>query len=114
MYVVYDVLQRRSASLGYSLLLKSNQWMEIQSLIANISHNNLCEAADAIRSTNTCTHPGILALKRQVQLIAAHVPHLYVKCYQQRLQLRALMVTRGMPPFWTTFNPSDLRCPIVL
>ncbi len=24
------------------------------------------------------------------------------------------MVTRGMPPFWTTFNPSDLRCPIIL
>ncbi len=24
------------------------------------------------------------------------------------------MVTRGMPSFWTIFNPSDLRCPIVL
>ncbi len=24
------------------------------------------------------------------------------------------MVTRGMPPFWVTFNPSDLRCPIIL
>ncbi len=28
--------------------------------------------------------------------------------------MRALMVTKGMPPFWATFNPSDLRCPIVL
>lgn len=24
------------------------------------------------------------------------------------------MVTRGMPPLWITFNPSDLRCLIVL
>lgn len=24
------------------------------------------------------------------------------------------MVTRGMPPPWITFNPSDLRCLIVL
>ncbi len=85
MYVVYDVLQHWSVSLGYSLLIKSNQWTETQSLIANISNNDLCKAADAVRSTNTCTHPGILALERQVQLVAAHVPDLYAKCYQQRL-----------------------------
>ncbi len=24
------------------------------------------------------------------------------------------MVTRGIPPFWTIFNPSDLQCSIVL
>lgn len=114
MYVVYDVMQRRSALLGYSLLVKSKQWTETQSLISNISYDELCEAADAVRSTNTCTHPGILALERQVQLVAAHVPHSYAKCFQYRLQLRALMVTKGMPPFWITVNPSDLRCPIVL
>ncbi len=114
MYVVYDVLQSRSTSLGYSLLGKSNQWTETQSLIVNISYNDLCEVTDAVRSTNICTHPGILVLERQVQIVAAHVPHSYVKCYQQRLQLRALMVMRGMPPFWTIFNPLDLRCPIIL
>lgn len=81
MYLVYDVMQRRSASLGYSLLVKSKQRTETQSLIANISHDDLCEAANAVRSTNTCTHPGILVLKRQVQLVAASVSHSYAKCY---------------------------------
>ncbi len=65
-YIIYDVLQRRSVSLGYSLLIKSNQWTETESLIANISHNNLCEATNAVRSTNTYIYPGILALERQV------------------------------------------------
>ncbi len=107
-------MQRRSASLKYSLLVKSKQWTEPLSLIANISHNDLCEAAGAVQSTNICTHPDILALERQVQLVAAHVLHSYAKCYQPRLQLRALMVIRGMPPFWAIFNPPDLQSPIVL
>ena len=55
--------------------------MEIQSFIAYISYNDLCEAATAIQSINTCTHLGILALERQVHLIAAHVPHSYAKYY---------------------------------
>ncbi len=114
MYLVYDIMQHRSASLGYSLLVKSKQWTETQSLISNISHAELCEVVKAVRSTNTCTHPGILALERQVQLVATHVPHSYAKCFQYRLQMLVLMVTKGMPPFWATFNPSDLRCPIVL
>ncbi len=108
MYLVYDVMQRRFVSLGYSLLVKSKQWMETQSLISNISHAELCEAVEAVRSTNTCTHPGIRALERQVQLVTAHVPHSYAKCFQYRLQMRALMVTKRMPPFWATFNLSDL------
>ncbi len=74
----------------------------------------MCEAAGAVRLTNTCIHPGILAFEWQVQLVATHVSYSYTKCYQQRLQLRALMVTRGMPLFWAIFNPSDLRSPIIL
>ncbi len=101
-------MQRLSASLGYSLLIKSKKWTKTQSLISNISHAELCKDAEAVRSTNTSTHPGIFALERQVQLAAAHVPHSYAKCFQYRLQMRVLMVTKGMPLFWTTFNPSDL------
>ena len=73
MYVVYDIMQRWSASLGYNLLVKSKQWTKTQSLIANISHDDLCEAADAVWSTSTCTHSGILALEWRVQLVAAHI-----------------------------------------
>lgn len=64
MYLVYNIIQCQSASLGYSLLVKSKQWMETQSFIWNISHTELCEIAEAIQSTNTYTYLGILALKR--------------------------------------------------
>lgn len=77
-------------------------------------HSQLYEAAEVVRTTNTCKDSAILALERLVQLVAAHVPHSFAKCYQYRLHLRALMVIDGMPSLWITFNPSDLRCPIVL
>ncbi len=114
MYVVYDVIQRRATALGYSLLVKSQNWSQTQELIAGITHNQLCEVAELVRTTNTCKDPAVLALENLVQLVSAHVPHSFAKCYEYRLQMRALMITNGMPVLWITFNPSDLRCPIVL
>ena len=113
MYVVYDVVQRRAAALGYSLLVKSQRWLQTQELIAGITHKQLCKAAELVKTTNICTDPAVLALKQLVQLVSAHVPHLFAKCYEYCLQLRALMITDGMPLLWITFNPSDLRSPIV-
>lgn len=59
-------------------------------------------------------NPIVLALKQLVQLVSAHLPHSFAKCYEYRLQLQALMITDEMPLLWITFNPSDLQCPIVL
>lgn len=114
MYVVYHVVQHRAAALGYSLLVKSQRWFQTQELIAGITHKQLCKAAELVKTTNTCTDPAVLALEQLVQLVSAHMPHSFAKYYKYRLQLRALMITNGMPLLWITFNPSDLRCPIVL
>ena len=59
--------------------------METQSLLAYISHNDLCKTVAAIRQTNTCTHLGIFAHEWQVQLVAVYFPHFYAKYYQQKL-----------------------------
>ncbi len=95
-YVVYDVIQRRAAALGYSLLVKSQNWSQTQELIAGITHNQLCEAAELVRTTNTYKDPAVLALKNLVQLVAAHVSQSFAKCLEYRLQIRALMITNGM------------------
>ncbi len=83
-------------------------------MIAGITHNQLCEAAELVRTTNICKNPAILALENLIQLVSAHVFHSFVKCHEYRLQMRTLMITNGMPVLWITFNLSDLRCPIVL
>ncbi len=114
MYVVYDVIQRRAAALGYNLLVKSQYWSQTQELIAGVTHNQLCKAVELVRITNTCKDPVVLALENLIQLVSAYVPHFFVKCHEYRLQIRALMITNGMPVLWITYNSSDLRRPIVL
>ncbi len=114
MYVGYNVIQRCAAALGYSLLVKSQNWSQTQELIAGITHNQLCKAAKLVRTTNTYKDLAVLALKNLVQLVSAHVPHSFAKCHEYRLQMRALMITNRMPVLWITFNLSDLRYPIIL
>lgn len=99
MFVVYDVIHRRKAALGYSLLIKSSVWDKTEGLITNLTHAQLIAAAIEIKETNQCTDPTILALERQVQTMAAHAPHSYARCFQFRLRLKALMITNGMPVF---------------
>ncbi len=114
MFIVYDVIHRRKAALRYSLLVKSGIWEKIEELIREIIYARLIATATEIKEANQCTDAAILALERHVQTIAAHASHLYVRCFQFRLRLKALMVANGMPVFWITFNPADLRCLLVI
>ena len=114
MFVVYDVIHRRKAALGYSLLVKTKLWTETEELISNLTHDDLIAAAKEIKETNRCTNPAILALERQVQTVAAHAPHSYARCFQFRLRLKALMITDGMATLWITISPADLRNPLVI
>lgn len=114
MFIVYDVIHRRKAALGYSLLIKSGLWDKIENLITELTHAQLVAVVTEIKKTNRCTDPAILALETHVQTVAAHAPHPYARCFQFRLRLKALMITNGMPVFWIKINPADLRCPLVI
>lgn len=107
-------MQCWSTLLGYNLLIKSKQYTKTQFLISNISYANLCEVAEAVQSTNTYIHLSIFAIKCQVQLVTTHVSHSYAKCYQYKLWIYVVIVTKRMPSFWATFNLFDLWCSIVL
>ncbi len=81
MFVVYDVIHRRKAALGYSLLIKSGIWEKTEELIREITHAQLIAVATEIKETNWCTDAAILALERHVQTVAAHAPHSYTRCF---------------------------------
>ena len=66
MFVVYNIIHRRKAALGYSLLIKTKLWTKTKELITNLIHDDLIAAAKEIKATNRCTNPAILALERLV------------------------------------------------
>ncbi len=83
-------------------------------MIREIIYARLTATATKIKETNRCTDVAILTLEQHVQTVVAHTPHLYARCFQFRLRLKALMVANGMPVFWITFNSADLRCPLII
>ncbi len=114
MFIVYDVIHRHKAALRYSLLVKSGMWEKTEELICEITYARLTVMATKIKETNRCTDTAILALERHVQTVTAYAPHSYARCYQFSLWLKALMVANSIPVFWIMFNPTDLRCPLII
>ena len=95
MFLLYDLIQRRSSSLGYNLLVKKQNWSDTYKVVNNILHNYLRAAATKIKATKKYTDPDIVTLERQVQTIALQVPHLYARCLEHRLILKAISVNYG-------------------
>ncbi len=61
MFVVYDVIHRRKAALGYSLLIQSGIWEKTEKFICKITHAQLIAAVTEIKETNWYTDTAILA-----------------------------------------------------
>ncbi len=52
-------------------------WEKTKELIREITHAQLIAVATKIKETNQYTNIAILALEQYVQIVAAHVLHLY-------------------------------------
>ncbi len=52
MFVVYDVIHRRKAFMGYSLLIESGMWEKAEELILEITFAQLTAATTEIKETN--------------------------------------------------------------
>ena len=114
MFLLYDLIQRRSSSLGYNLLVKKRNWSDTYKVVNDILHDCLRAAATEIKVTNKYTDPDIVTLEQQVRTIASRVPHSYARCLEHRLILKTMSISYGFSALWITVNPSDLRCPLVL
>ncbi len=66
MFLLYDLIQQRSSSLGYNLFVKKQNWSNTYKLVNNISYNCLRAIATEIKVTNKCMDSEIVKLDRQV------------------------------------------------
>jgi helitron helicase-like protein/PIF1-like helicase len=112
--LLYDVLQRRQAALGNSILVKRKDWETAQAAISSLTFDRLEAAAKSVHETNTHNDPSIRLLERHIQSIAAQVPQSFALMRSARVHMRALFLSHGMAGVWLTINPADLTCPMVL
>ncbi|KAH9203071.1 hypothetical protein DL95DRAFT_508538, partial [Leptodontidium sp. 2 PMI_412] len=114
MYLLYDVLQLRSSSLGNALLVKRRNWKLAEDDIASLTVTQLEDAARAIAGGGIIDDPVIQRLQRNIVTIGMQVPESFSQKLKRRSEIKGLIVRDGMPAFWLTINPSDLRNPLAL
>ncbi|KAF8860612.1 hypothetical protein BDZ45DRAFT_310087 [Acephala macrosclerotiorum] len=114
MYLLYDVLQLRSSSLGNGLLVKRRNWRSAEDDIAFLAIDQLEDTAKAVVDEAVIDDPVIQRLQRNIVAIGMQVPEFFSQKLKRRSKIKGLTVRDGMPVFWITINPSDLRNPLIL
>jgi hypothetical protein len=114
MYLLYDVLQLRSSSLGNALLVKRRNWRSAEDDIASLTIDQLEDAAKVVADGGIIDDPVIQRLQRNIVTIGMQVPESFSQKLKRRSEIKGLLVRDGMSAYWVTINPSDLRNPLVL
>src|SRR6266516_7352760 len=114
MYLLYDVLQLRSSSLGNTLLVKRRNWKAAEDDIASWTVDQLEDAAKTVAEGGIIDNPVIQRLQQNILAIGMHVPESFSQKLKMRTGIKGFNVRQGMIAFWLTINPSDLRNPLVL
>ena len=114
MYLAYDMLQLRTSSLANRLLIQRQKWKSATDDIANLTEDQLLDALKALEEHRKIEDPLIRRLLHHMESIALCVPGSFAQKLKLRAEIRGLIIRYGMPAFWITINPSDLRNPLVL
>ncbi|KAJ5761309.1 hypothetical protein N7520_008465 [Penicillium odoratum] len=94
--------------------LNGRHWSSAAHDIASLTVDQLRKAADAISSGQKVDDPVLRRLQQHILTIGMHVPGSFSQKLRMRSEIRGLIIRYGMPAFWITINPSDLRNPLVL
>src|SRR6267378_1932906 len=114
MYLLYDVIQLRRSSLANSILIKRQHWRSTIKDISLLTVDQLLNAAKALAAGGKIEDPRVKRLQKNLISIAKHVPGSFAQKLVMRSNIRGIIVRYGMPGFWITINPSDLRNPLVV
>ena len=117
-FVAFNIIQRRKLLLHTSLKVKRSKFKSwannfkdisldaIERVIARSSNGNYPAACDNEERK-------VLSLMKEVNTITSHVPGSAASRVAMRNEIRALTTTIGLPSFFITVNPADVRNPIV-
>ncbi|KAJ6125807.1 hypothetical protein N7471_010300 [Penicillium samsonianum] len=114
MYLIYDVLQIRKSSLANKLVLQRRHWSSTTGDISSLTEDRLRDALRDLENHHEIKDPAISRLLHVMKAIAMWVPGSFAQKLRMRSEIRGLIVRFGMPAFWITINPSDLRSPLVI
>jgi len=111
-FVVFNTLQRRNLCLGSKLITSKVKLPEICSALASLDYESIAESmgASGEKASNVIESNPTLRKLMSMTSIANGIcqgTSQYVKA--RRTEARSVFIRRGMPAFFFTLNPDDLR-----
>jgi len=118
MFVVFNVIQRRKLLLHTSLRVKRNNFDSWARRFTDVSMEAIRAlsdrtAAGAPPKATTDEERKVLELMKEVKLISANIPGSAASRLTMRNEIRANILSLGVPSFYITVNPADVYNPIV-
>lgn len=113
-YLLSDNLISRKSAISQSILVKRSQWNLIRSSTAKLTESVLLETAEALKARKPIFNKDATNLLNSVKCMGAIVPTSDQQRSRMMLEMKSMVVRYGVPAFWFTLNPSDLRNPLVL
>ena len=118
MFVVFNVLQRRKLLLHTSLKVNRNNftsWAERFACVSTAAINSLALRASSGVQPIPASHDERLAfeLMKEVKAISCNVPGSPESRLTMRNEIRANILSLGVPSFFITVNPADVYNPVV-
>jgi len=118
MFVAFNVIQRRKLLLHTSLRVNRKNFSDWAQKFVNVSVDTMQELAE--RSSNgsqptatTDDEQQALDLLKEVKLISGNIPGSAASRLIMRNEIRANILSLGVPSFYLTVNPADVYNPIV-
>lgn len=113
-YLVNDHLIRRRSAISHSILVKRSHGNLIRSSTAKLTESVLLDTAKALKARELIFNKDVTNLLNSVKSMGAIVPNSYQQRSRMRVEMKSMVVRYGVPAFWFTLNPSDLRNPLFL
>ena len=118
MFVAFNILQRRKLLLHTSLRVGRNNfdsWAKRFACVSTEAINSLVSRASNGDQLTPTTDDERLAfgLMKEVKAISSHVPGSPESRLTMRNEIRANVLSLGVPSFFLTVNPADVYSPIV-
>ena len=82
--------------------------------ISSLTEDQLRNALQELDTNHEINDPVVGRLLHVMKSIAMWVPGSFAQKLRMRSEIRGLIIRFGMPAFWITINPSDLRSPLVI
>ncbi|KAH9851806.1 hypothetical protein C2E23DRAFT_704645, partial [Lenzites betulinus] len=117
-FIAFNILQRRAVLLHSSLKVKKAYFNAFASNLVAIPEDALGRVCSRIVDTGfaraeDADERRVLKLMQEVQLVTSAVPGSSAARIKMRNEIRALMLSKGMPNFFITINPADVYNPVV-